>query len=1498
MNNISIWDHFTKQYKLSKTLRFELRPVGKTAEWIEKKGIIKANWQNGENKVTGEDAKKAEHYKQVKGMMNQLHLLFIEDALSIDSVRVYEKTILRENKKKKNEKKNQKKPTIKDLLSLHYENWINYFGAKTEENKNSLNDSKKKLYKVIETILTEAGDRWKKNTLGYYKEKEKRSTPSKGEKIPKIKAKGSQIFFGNTEDPFVLLQYQLELGRIHLLKNEKNKEDYTQKELLEFVETFKGFHSYFSGFNENRANIYNTKDEISTSIAYRLFDQNIEFFFHNIRNWQRFQKSLTDTEITEQLESKKWNLPALLIELEETILKPRFGYDLNSFFSPETYFLLFSQSGIDAYNEVLGGLAAETGQKKVQGLNEIINLTRQQASGDKKAFPVLHLLYKQILSDRKKTFIEKFESPRELLVEVKEFADWSLLKKKRPNQGKKDEDTFTYLERIFDELSQDLKKHPAEKKEFYLGKKAIEKLSTEINEGYNAIHNLWRGKVDSMRREDGRPLTKAQKNSLQNQKYLSFAEIEDLIYEHVKQNGNFLKDSWQGKLTQNFSITDYMLEKLKIQIEIGEENQSTQVAGSETPSIMQSLKSSDLQAALKNLTFGENRDNTIAALKNYLEACLSLFHFVKDFQVQLSDLKEDQYPETSSDFQNLIRFWLEDDFDVIPLYNKVRNFVTQKSYSTEKIKLNFERPTFLNGWDQNKERANLGILFRKDNFFYLGIIDKEDTAVLDYHDDDEIKKEIFAKENEDKFEKINYKLLPGANKMLPKVFFSEKNISFYNPSQKIMDIRNHSSHTKSGEPHAGFEKKNLNMNHCYAMIDFFKESIARHPDWKNFGFQFSETIKYNDISDFYREVESQGYNISYDSIKADYIHRLVEEGKLYLFKIYNKDFAAHAKGKENLHTSYWKLLFAKENLDEVVLKLNGEAEVFFRPASIAKDKAIIHKKHQKLVNKNPNNLKRYSLFEYDLIKDKRFTENKFQFHCPITLNFKAEGQPYLNNQINKFLAQNRNVNIIGIDRGEKHLLYYSVIRQNGDIIEQGSLNTISSAYTDTNNKKITVETPYHSILDQKEKERDKARKSWQSIEKIKDFKEGYLSYVVHKLALLIIKHNAIVVLEDLNMGFKRGRFKVEKQVYQKFEKSLIEKLNYLVFKDRNFGEAGHYLSAYQLTNKFDSFQKLGKQSGILFYTAASYTSKVDPVSGYMQNLYHNYSQGKTREFFQRFKSITFNGEYFNFNYNLNDLLQTEDEQIVKTEWTLVSCVSRSVYDSRAKKSDIINVNAKLKELFVSANVDLTKEKDLKATINKQDENFMKKLHYYFMLIQNMRVTDPGGAKGTDENDYILSPVAPFYNSLQVQRKQIHEGSGEYLLPNNGDANGAYNIARKGIIILHKINLRKQLEIIYLEEKQKLEWEKPRLEKSILKIKDRDLLLTLFEDWCIETGRVSPSPEDFITEKSTDNFILNNKGKEFVAYLSTLAISKSDWQNYSQSEKIVRHQIELWKESAT
>ncbi|PJE62598.1 hypothetical protein COU88_04120, partial [Candidatus Roizmanbacteria bacterium CG10_big_fil_rev_8_21_14_0_10_39_6] len=69
--------------------------------------------------------------------------------------------------------------------------------------------------------------------------------------------------------------------------------------------------------------------------------------------------------------------------------------------------------------------------------------------------------------------------------------------------------------------------------------------------------------------------------------------------------------------------------------------------------------------------------------------------------------------------------------------------------------------------------------------------------------------------------------------------------------------------------------------------------------------------------------------------------------------------------------------------------------------------------------------------------------------------------------------------------------------------------------------------------------------------------------------------------------------------------------------------------------------------------------------------------------------------------------------------------------------------------------------------------------FYFNLICQIRNTDDSKiAKKSGKDDYILSPVERFFDSRK---------DNESKLPQNGDDNGAYNIARKGIVILKKIS---------------------------------------------------------------------------------------------------------------
>jgi len=68
-NKKSVWDEFTGKYELSKTLRFELKPVGETQKMLE------------ENDVFEKDRIRKEKYENIKPWFDRLHREFVKDAL-------------------------------------------------------------------------------------------------------------------------------------------------------------------------------------------------------------------------------------------------------------------------------------------------------------------------------------------------------------------------------------------------------------------------------------------------------------------------------------------------------------------------------------------------------------------------------------------------------------------------------------------------------------------------------------------------------------------------------------------------------------------------------------------------------------------------------------------------------------------------------------------------------------------------------------------------------------------------------------------------------------------------------------------------------------------------------------------------------------------------------------------------------------------------------------------------------------------------------------------------------------------------------------------------------------------------------------------------------------------------------------------------------------------------------------------------------------------------
>ena len=451
---------------------------------------------------------------------------------------------------------------------------------------------------------------------------------------------------------------------------------------------------------------------------------------------------------------------------------------------------------------------------------------------------------------------------------------------------------------------------------------------------------------------------------------------------------------------------------------------------------------------------------------------------------------------------------------------------------------------------------------------------------------------------------------------------------------------------------------------------------------------------------------------------------------------------------------------------------------------------------------------------YTITKDRHFLQDTYLFHCPITMNFKSPeitGKKF-NEKVLNYLKNNPDVKIIGLDRGERHLIYLSLINQKGEIEMQKTLNTVYQ----TRNDKPLVPVNYQEKLVQKEGDRDKARKNWQTISNIKELKEGYLSNIVHEIAKLMVENNAIVVMEDLNFGFKRGRFAVERQVYQKFENMLIEKLNYLVFKDKAVNEPGGVLNAYQLTDKSANVSDVGKQCGWIFYVPAAYTSKIDPKTGFA-NLF--ITKGltnveKKKAFFEKFDAVRYDEkeECFVFSIDYSKLCDNADYQ---KKWDIYTRGERLVYSKKENKTFSVKPTEKLKEIFDDKGINWKNEENflhsiLSVEAEKANAPFFDELLRSFNTSLQMRNSIPNSSNA--EDDYLISPIKAEDGTFFDSREQFSLGK-DAKLPIDADANGAYHIALKGLYLLK--NNFNQNDKGYIENISNADWFKFVQEKEYL-----------------------------------------------------------------------------------
>lgn len=1367
----TLFSRYTRKYHLQKTMGFRL-------ELVEESQRQKAN-----EFLLG-DRENAQNYSLVKAVVDRFYRWFIQEALKDFK---FDWSPLAKTHEEYLRAKKRKEAIPKDEQ-------VDLESAGTNEKTAALTVLEKEEKNARKT-LGDAMDEFRKafaQENGFCKKKEKEQEAQKDKKF--------SITNASTLLKTILPQFWLEHDP-EITAEEKNA-----------VGRYAACATILAPLMEARKNVFSTQD-ISTSVLQRIVHDNFPKHLKNCKLYEKLPESIQEQWDRHIQRDFQEELLALGVQ------------SVSDVFTLDFYNRLLTQKAITDYNTLLGGKNEKNQKTAHKGFNKYIHEYNQKMKKKSDKLPAFVDLYKIMLAEpiSNSTLPLAFEDASQMCEYIAHC--YQTISDK----------LFGPLKQLFEDLeNNDLSK-------ILISRKSLTDLSNTLFQDYSLISTALDYYYENVERPDYaeqfcsvnrkvKDQMYSQKNKWLEQESFSMKLLDEAIAKFVQVRNDELGETnmlqyASGDLVKWFSDFPYR--------EGGAPESGTSIpVGRKADKTVSKVKTFDAvirsqyQCVQGILNCPETckeqwkdekaRSIFIGNLKLLLDSIMSLVHFVQPFYTEI----DDEERKDAGFYNEFTRLW-ELLAGYYSLYDRVRNFVAKKPYSNDKIRLCFGHTgNFLGGWVESQtENSNNGTqyggyIFRKRNTcneydYYLGV--SQDSKLFSS------KKNVLPPQRSE-YERLEYYQLKkesiyGSSFRGPVPYPQLKSDmitcleqlvsnSGDNELKELVQKEQAKKQPKISTPKGFMEFIQTNSSQTYQeilsnarfqeinerIIDALKATMAgseRVPSAKEYNKR-----KYRLFTEIDSDIDALTATKLYRYFSIDQTeleNTMTRKDKpLFLFKITNKDLSyaqtsaqgiRKSRGKKNLHTMYFEqLLSGKQTVFDI-----GTGMVFFRDKSVSYSPEIMRKGH------HHNELK--DKFNYPIIKDKRYTRDQYQFHLSMTINFsKDKPNANFNTDVLESLSDyGADQKIIGLDRGENNLIYLTMIDQSGTIILQKTLNAFETGYSGVSGAKNHI-TDYQVKLTQRQNEQNAARQSWQIIGQIKKLKEGYLSQAVHEIVTLMVKNNAIIVLENLNFGFKKHRICVGKQVYQKFEKALIDKLNYLVFKDREPDQAGGVLNGYQLTLPIQKYTEMVRQNGFLFYVPAEYTSSIDPTTGFVNLVNTRYETVvKAQTLLTRFDSIRYNPQENFFEFELDYDRFEIHRTPAKKRWIVCTHGGYRYAGNKRINPNPIDVTQRLCSLFDKFAIVYGKGADIKKAIVAQNSAaFYKELLFLLGLTLQLRYSGKGASKSPKrDEDFILSPVRNRSGKLFDSREyfDIAKTNATPELPQDADANGAYHIALKGLWLL-------------------------------------------------------------------------------------------------------------------
>lgn len=1058
------------------------------------------------------------------------------------------------------------------------------------------------------------------------------------------------------------------------------------------AERMKKYTTFMRPYFTIRNRIYNAEEKGFT-IPARVVDENLPT---HLRNVKRF---------------------ALLPEDEREKLAPLFkavsgkmawAYELPDVFTVSAASCLSAQSAIDAYNALIGGIALEDGSR-IQGINEIINLHNQAASKKEGSgkLPKLEQLKKQILSDRESLswLPEEFENDREVLDALAKLE--------------KELHDIVPVSKILDTTNS------ADRGALFIN---MAKLS-DFSHAFTGRWDEFERCIKEALKTQNPPSKREKENNYNERINKLYKKMSDISVKELFDIAEQYRttDPTTAQLQKQFSIVDYVYGFIIGPLVEAEADFNAMM------DYIGSMGESDKLGQTRH----DEKENARTYIRTWLDDLMDARRAAEVFTTGNGTATPDP-----AFYESVVEPLGAFADKLVPLYNRIRNYLTRKPYSTDKTRLYFGTPTLLDGWDRNKEKDSRGILLQDGKDKYLAILPAgakklfEDEKAYDESSD---------------LKRMSLKFLPGPFKMLPKVGFSSKGIPFYKPSQEVLDLYNGPKAVREYTP-----------DEVALMVDYYKHLLTANPEWTDIRFELKPTAEYATLNEFFEDIDRQGYSISWKGVSRPFIERAVERGELYLFRLDCMDMSEHHYGNDSNPKAILDEAFSERNAVDTAVRIAGKAAIYYRKASLQAH--VTHPRNVPIRNKNPRSRNATRTLPYDLIKDRRFTEDQFNLHIAVLLgpDNNKKGENNVNAGVMEIIKANPGMYVLGINRGERNLLSIAVTAPDGRIVEQRHLNVFDNF-------------DYREKLASVEAERQEARRDWNAITDIKNIKKGYLSRAVGEVVRLVKKYDCVIALENLDMEFKRGRQQFEKNVYQQFERDLINRLALLM--DKN--DPDRTRTTLQLASRGKTPEQRTRfpQNGIVFFMNPAWITKTDPLTGFVNRLNTFYTSiEKTQQLLEAFDSFRYLPEEGMFALTFRYGRISPDKKTGNDRtWTVYTHGRRSKENRETHVIESLDATMEMEAAFIAEKIEYKDGAELLPRMKECSASF------YRAFLEALRLTLQNTVYDGKELKIVSCTKDADGKFFESDENAVAMG-----LPGDADINAAWNIARKCHMVLRNI----------------------------------------------------------------------------------------------------------------